>query len=137
MSRLLPTPPKPFESDGASGLISAVYRRIYGKEIPWVECAIKHDWKYHFGGPEHLRLDADRELARCVSVEHDHPKLSIVVYLGVRLGGWWFIPYPSARWGKGYDWPQRGPQDPDYVTPPITDEALNVRTKDEITGKEV
>jgi len=135
--RELPSPPKAFTSDGASGLISAIYRRVYGREIKWVRCAIKHDWVYFHGGPEHLRLAADKELARCVNIEHNHPVLAVIVYLGVRIGGVWWLPYRGARWGYGYHFPGRGPQDPDYVTPPITDEALRVRIKDEITGREV
>lgn len=134
--RLLPTPPKPFTSDGASGLISAIYRRVYGKEIPWVECAIRHDWAYWHAGPSHLRLEADKALARCVA-NHGHPILSIIVYIGVRIGGVWWLPYHNARFGYGYVWPERGPTDEDYVTPMITDEALHVRIKDEITGRQV
>ncbi len=72
-----------------------------------------------------------------ISVEHNHPKLSVIVYLGVRVGGVWWLPYKTARWGYGYAWPARGPQDADYVTPPITPEALSVRIRDEITGLNV
>lgn len=134
--RYLPTPPKEFSSDGVSGLISALYRRIYGKEIPWVECAVRHDWVYYHGGPEHLRSQADKAVAKCVA-DHGHPILSIIVWAGVRIGGVWWVPYKTARWAYGYPFPERGPQDSDYATPPITDAALNVHIRDEITGKEV
>lgn len=163
--RYLPTPPKEFSSDGVSGLISALHRRIYGKEIPWVKLAVKHDWVYYFGGPSHLRLAADKEIIEGIPKYYDpiivelskrlarastlrnaiwtitkilfYAILPHVVYAGVRIGGVWWLPYKTARWGYGYPFPQRGPQDSDYVTPPITEEALNVHIRDEITGKEV
>lgn len=132
--RYLPTPPTEFTSNGASGLISAIYRRLKHKELDWTLCAVVHDWAYYYGGPERLKREADKRLFECVK-----PYLgtvdAVIIWLGVHIGGAWWLPYRGSRWGYGYPYPHRGQQDGDYVTPPISESAKAARIIDEITGK--
>jgi hypothetical protein len=69
----------------------------------WVACCIAHDIAYWCGGSDQDRLDADRELMRCVNGRTD--SLGGILYAGVRLGGLPWLPTPW-RWGYGWDnWP--------------------------------
>ena len=86
---------------------------------PIVEAQFAHDVAYWKGGPTRLRLDADIELMRGVALK-GHPYWAIIMFLGVRIGGPWWLPFPSirqrrgkwrfsfneVRWGYGYRYPR-------------------------------
>jgi hypothetical protein len=92
-----PLPPNPFRSDGCS----------CWPDGDWVECCVEHDLPYWKGGTREARKDADLRLRECVS-EKGHPIIGAVMFLGVRLGGVWWLPTPF-RWGFGWDYPESGP----------------------------
>ncbi len=92
-----PLPPHTFESDGCS----------CWPDGDWLECCVKHDLVYWQGGTREERKDADRELGQCVT-EKGHPIVGQVMFLGVRMGGVWWLPTPF-RWGFGWDYPDSGP----------------------------
>jgi hypothetical protein len=95
-------PPRAFKSDGCSCF----------PDGNWVECCIRHDLAYWAGGTGKERLDADRELEKCVS-EKGYPITAFFMYYGVRVGGVWWLPTPF-RWGFGWDYPQSGSPDKPY-----------------------
>jgi len=76
-------PLAPFETDGCSGGLSAVWSVVaerfpafaeaHGARAPWEACCVAHDRLYHAAGPAagavasyEARLDADRQLRACV-----------------------------------------------------------------------
>ena len=110
---------KPFSSDGCSGFMSYAWRRLFRNEPPWEGCCFAHDVAYWKGGPTKLRLEADIELMRGVAL-NGHPYWAMLMFLAVRIGGPWWLPYPSirrrqgkwhfscneVRWGYGYRYPR-------------------------------
>lgn len=99
-----PHPPNIFKSDGCS----------CWPDGSWVECCVRHDLVYWMGGTSEERKAADRELTRCVS-ERGHPAVAQLMYIGVRVGGVWWLPTPF-RWGFGWEYPQTGPPGRPYCT---------------------
>jgi hypothetical protein len=91
---------KPFTTDGCSGFMSLTWRWLLRKPPPWEGCCLIHDKAYWQGGPTSLRLQADTELMRCVA-ERGHPYWGIIMFLAVRIGGPWWLPFPSVRFSKG------------------------------------
>jgi len=67
---------------------------------PWVECCVTHDFAYWCGGSAEDRRAADRELRRCVS-EASSGCMGGMMYLGVRVGGTPWSPFPW-RWAYGW-----------------------------------
>src|SRR6266576_3583949 len=120
------TPLKPFTTDGASGFISFSYEIITKQKLPWEACAIEHDSIYWQGGDLSLRKIADKYLRKCVAIHYINSKswfkacvLPEIVYLGVRIGGQYWFPFPTlrnvdgkwklengARWGYGFYYPR-------------------------------
>ena len=92
-----PLPPKPFESDGCSLWWNG----------DWVECCVYHDFGYWMGGACEERNEFDLRLMDCVAAK-GHPFMADVMYLGVHVGGVWWLP-TSFRWGFGWEYPQSGP----------------------------
>src|SRR5215813_9470935 len=99
---------RPFTTDGASGFISFFYEIIFKRPLPWEHLAVEHDRAYWQGGPLYLRKIADLKLeAELIQyyAETDvllakriwHHITPDLVYLGVRLGGQFWIPFPSMR----------------------------------------
>lgn len=68
-------------------------------------CCVVHDFAYWCGGSDEQRAAADQAMRRCL-MALGHPRLSGWMYLGVRLGGHPWLPFPW-RWGYGWDWPYR------------------------------
>lgn len=162
----VPLAPHPFEWDGCSGLMSALWRRIFKKPPPWEWFCAIHDWAYHHGGPDYVKDAADDALEASVKAmgqpTNTHLPPTRIQWLqekykmrwyelwaakmhaAVHAGGLSWIPYMGARWGKGYDYPHRGPTSfhaPDgtaWTTPPFpyTRETLP-KLRDELSGKEV
>ena len=92
---------KPFTTDGCSGFMSFVWRGVFRQPPPWEGCCLAHDRAYWQGGPGKLRLVADTELMRCVAAK-GHPYWAIIMFIAVRIGGPWWLPYPSIRLSKGH-----------------------------------
>jgi len=92
-----PLPPRTFKSDGCS----------LWPDGDWLECCVKHDLLYWQGGTSKERRDADLELRECVT-EKGHPIVGQAMFLGVRIGGVWWLPTPF-RWGFGWNYPDSGP----------------------------
>jgi hypothetical protein len=86
-------PPIPFSTDGCS----------VGPSGGWSECCIAHDMVYWCGGTDAAREAADQALRACV-VGHGGDEIARWMYLGVRLGGADWLPFPW-RWGYGHPWP--------------------------------
>ena len=97
-----PKPPYEFKSDGCS-----MFPDGY-----WFECCVIHDLAYWMGGTSEERLKADEELKKCVA-EKGHPKTARLMFLGVRVGGVWWLPTPF-RWGFGWPYPDSGPPEKPY-----------------------
>ena len=101
----------PFISDGCSkwpdGTIS--------KPEAWLKCCFVHDQHYWLGGTEAQRFHADQQLKACVKEEFTD-WMSIVMYLGVRIGGGPQY-QTSYRWGYGWNY-DRG-----YI--PLTQEEID------------
>ena len=88
---------KPFTTDGCSAFPDGNTT----ENAKWITCCIEHDFAYWKGGTIDERKQADDLLKQCVS-ELGEKDLSIVMHIGVRLGGSPF--YPTwYRWG--YGWP--------------------------------
>ena len=92
-----PLPPKPFDSDGCSLWWNG----------DWVDCCVDHDLGYWMGGTCKERSEFDLRLKDCVAAK-GHPFMADAMYLGVRVGGVWWLPTPF-RWGFGWEYPQSGP----------------------------
>jgi hypothetical protein len=110
---------KPFTTDGCSGFMSFVWRLVFRKSPPWEGCCLAHDQAYWQGGPTELRLAADKDLRRCVAGK-GHPYWAALMFIAVRIGGPWWLPFPSlrrhrrawhfsffeVRWGYGWPYPR-------------------------------
>ena len=92
-----PLPPRPFVTDGCSAWPDSI----------WVACCVEHDVEYWCGGSTAQRLDADRELRRCVA-EVAGPTWGTLMFWGVRVGGGERLPF-AWRWGYGWPWRARIP----------------------------
>lgn len=97
-------PDKDFTTDGCSGGMSALWRRLFKKNPPWEGCCVEHDRPYWKGGAREQRKDADQRLMQCVA-RRGHPIWAALMYAAVRVGGHPYLPLPW-RWGYGYKWPR-------------------------------
>jgi hypothetical protein len=95
---------KPFTTDGCSGGMSWIYKKIFRKPPPWEDDCVKHDRAYHAGGTRAERRKADIELMSDVA-KRGYPNLAYAMYVAVRVGGHPLLPTPW-RWGYGYDYPK-------------------------------
>lgn len=66
---------------------------------------MRHDWLYWKGGSSKDRLVADEEFFECVK-ETRSGWLAPFRWLGVRIGGVYFLPFRKWRWGYGWKWPR-------------------------------
>jgi len=89
-----------FESDGCSGGMSLLWRKIFRKLPPWEGCCFNHDLQYWYGGNSADRLRADQELHDCVA-RRGYPTIAKAMYAAVRIGGHPFSILPW-RWGFGF-----------------------------------
>jgi len=96
----MPKPPIPFTTDGCSGGMSWIWRKLFGKPPPWDGDCVEHDKAYWQGGDAADRRAADLKLAADVSLR-GYPITGALMYYGVRLGGVPWLP-TSWRWGYGY-----------------------------------
>ena len=71
-----------------------------GHKDLWLNCCIKHDYKYWMGGTKAERLQADIELRDCVAASGE-PKIAQWMLKGVRAGGTPYLP-TKFRWGYGW-----------------------------------
>jgi hypothetical protein len=88
---------KPFTSDGCSAFPDGTLQQ---KQL-WLTCCVAHDYAYWKGGTYAERLQADRELMRCVAGVGE-PWIARLMLAGVRVGG---SPYYPTRFRWGYGWP--------------------------------
>jgi len=116
-------PPKPFVTDGCSGFLSFAWRMLFGAAPPWEGCCIEHDRAYWRGGEKRLRLEADSKLMQCVAA-NGHPWWAAMMFVAVRIGGPYWLPFPSlrqmdgrwhfslneVRWGYGWRYPRYQPK---------------------------
>lgn len=78
-----------------------VYWRIrHGKLPPWEKDCEIHDAYYFPGGTAADKLDADINLMRAIA-SYGYIILSVLVFIGVRIGGVWWLWLPW-RWGFGW-----------------------------------
>jgi hypothetical protein len=112
-------PTKEFTTDGCSGFLSVAWRLFTHRLTPWEGCCTEHDKAYWRGGPKHLRLEADSTLMQSVAA-NGHPYWAWLMFAGVRIGGMWWLPFPSlrqvngkwrfrfdgVRWGYGFRYPR-------------------------------
>jgi hypothetical protein len=110
---------RPFTTDGCSGFMSFLWRQVLCSAPPWEGACLKHDKAYWRGGDTYLRLAADTQLMRDVAA-NGHPYWAVIMFIGVRLGGPWWLPFPSVRrvdnrwtfafsgvrWGYGFKYPR-------------------------------
>jgi len=81
-----------FISDGCSGGLSYIWRKVFHACPPWeIDCII-HDLEYHVGGTKKDRRAADLNLKRAI-YDCGFFLLSNFVFIILRLFGWKF-------WGK-------------------------------------
>lgn len=88
-------PPHGFTTDGCSAW----------PDGDWVSCCVVHDFAYWCGGNAEQREAADDGMRQCL-IALGYPRLAGWMYLGVRLGGHPWSPFPW-RWGYGFEWPYR------------------------------
>ncbi len=89
---------RPFISDGCSKWPDGTLK----KPDAWLKCCFKHDQQYWLGGTQSQRYNADQQLKACVKEEFAD-WMSIVMYLGVRIGGVAEF-QTSYRWGYGWNY---------------------------------
>jgi hypothetical protein len=88
---------EPFTTDGCSMFPD---RALIGN-ADWCRCCLAHDLAYWRGGTDEERLNADRELQKCVREATGNAVLADAMFAGVRTGGgpYFVTPY---RWGYGW-----------------------------------
>ncbi len=85
-----------------------------GVLLPWHDACVEHDKIYHVGGSSLQRFDADLTLMWRV-VEKGYPTVGILMFLGVRLGGYGLraevgyrlvkvVNWRAIRYNWGYGW---------------------------------
>ena len=67
-------------------------------------CCTAHDYAYWQGGRYQERLNADKELHRCVA-KVGKPNIAQLMLAAVRVGGSSYFP-TSFRWGYGWPYPR-------------------------------
>ena len=87
---------QPFTTDGCTLFPNGT---LAHKDL-WLDCCIKHDYKYWMGGTEAERAKADIELQKCVAAVGE-PKTAELMLRGVRAGGTPYLP-TGFRWGYGW-----------------------------------
>lgn len=93
-----------FSSDGCS-----CWPDSFGKYIQLYECCFLHDIPYWFGYPKFYvrgwrdRLIADVKLFGRVLLTNGWKSfpIAVVMFIGVRIGGIWWIGIRNAHWGFG------------------------------------
>lgn len=83
----------PFSTDGCSLF----------PDGSWCECCLAHDKSYWQGGTEEQRVEADKELEKCVTAVTGRDWLGSTMYYGVRFGGGPYWP-TWYRWGYGWEY---------------------------------
>lgn len=77
-----------------------MWRRLTGRELPYVGCCHEHDYAYYSGGTWADRREADRQLRLCVAGQ-GYAAWAWVMWVAVRIFGSPWLPTP---WGKNYIW---------------------------------
>jgi len=88
--------------DGCSGFMSYFWREFLGHPPPWEPACDKHDEPYRLGGSLWQKLVADFWLAVDVcrilwrKRRLDFWFWPIVMFVAVRIGGVWWVPFPTV-----------------------------------------
>jgi hypothetical protein len=104
--------------------MSFLCRELLHRFPPWEGCCKEHDRAYWRGGPKKLRLQADSKVMQCIAA-NGHPWWAIILFIAVRVGGPWWLPFPGVRkvngrwrlsfnevrWGYGWPYPKHGVED--------------------------
>lgn len=93
-------PTNTFTTDGCSGGMSWLFRRVLRRPPPWEHACVSHDLAYWQGGSAADRRYADRMLMIRVAL-NGHPLTAFLMWAAVRIGGHPLLPLPW-RWGYGY-----------------------------------
>jgi len=91
-------PSEPFRTDGCSMWPDGMFTGV-----TWQECCVEHDLAYWCGGTRQMRVEADRELQRCVAEQYGG-WMGAVMRPGVLVGGHPWVP-AYWRWGYGHRYP--------------------------------
>lgn len=94
-------PNKEFVTDGCSGGMSLIWRKLFDKAPPWEGDCVRHDLHYWIGGSTEDRFSADVMLYHGVQ-RKGHPIIALGMLLAVRVGGHPALPF-AWRWGYGHD----------------------------------
>lgn len=105
-------PDYPFTTDGCSGGMSRLWRRLFKTPPPWEGCCEAHDRLYWRGGTAQQRSMADYKLMACVA-RRGYPGWAFLMWLAVRVGGHPLLPF---KWRWGYGWKRRGYRDFEVAT---------------------
>ena len=98
-------PPPPFRLEFPALTIflgSSVPIRCPDRLLNVAPHCVEHDVAYWYGGPAEVRKRADDAFRACIRAAGG-PCLSTHRYVGVRVGGPAWMPFPW-RWGYGWDW---------------------------------
>lgn len=87
---------RPFTTDGCSLFPNGTSEY---KDL-WLDCCIKHDYRYWMGGTKAERLKADIDLRDCIAAIGQSNTAKWMLR-GVRAGGTPYLP-TSFRWGYGW-----------------------------------
>jgi len=96
-------PQKPFTTDGCSGGMSWVWRKVLKEPPPWEGCCVRHDFAYLKGGSWSKKYFADKLLMNCVW-KKGYRLWAILIFLSVSFYGVRWLPTPF-RWGYGWKYP--------------------------------
>ncbi len=105
---------EPFNTDGCSGNLSWMWARVavlhnflfrsqWSIQLPWHDDCVEHDRAYHVGGARQERLFADTKLMLAVA-SLGYPVIAVLMFLGVRLGGYGWRAEMSYRLLKLINW---------------------------------
>ena len=79
-------------TDGCSGGISWLHKRLFGRDVACVYCCDEHDVAYFEGGTSAARSLADARLRQCVAAS-GRPLAAWIMWVAVRAMGW-------RHWGQ-------------------------------------
>ena len=92
-------PPNNFTTDGCSGYITRLCRKLLGRNPKFQECCYSHDELYYFGGNFLDRFIAGLILMKCV---WKYNKLmSPIMFIGVRIFGCNCFTF-TCNWNNGW-----------------------------------
>ena len=113
-------PPIPFTTDGCSGGMSWMWRKLFGCPPPWEGMCVNHDHWYWLGGTFRKKVEADVMLMWGVFLSvwelqiqwywrvaliPAFALMALLMFVAVSVGGMPFLPLP---WRWNYGWHYKG-----------------------------